>query len=78
MRICVTNRKLCCNDFYETVRKACKTADMIILREKDLDEEISDIGWFDFEETYEECLNHNQKFCAPIGGLETVKRYLSE
>lgn len=38
MKICVTNRRLCSGDFYETVRKACKTADMIILREKDLDE----------------------------------------
>lgn len=39
MRICITNRHLCTADFYETVRKACETADMIILREKDLPED---------------------------------------
>ncbi len=38
MRICVTNRKLCSGDFIETVRRACLTADMVILREKDLSE----------------------------------------
>lgn len=38
MRICVTNRLLCRGDFYETVRKACETAGMVILREKDLTE----------------------------------------
>ena len=39
MKICVTNRHLCTGDFYETVRKACETAGMIILREKDLTED---------------------------------------
>lgn len=38
MRICVTNRSLCSGDFIETVEKACRTADMVILREKDLTE----------------------------------------
>ena len=27
-------------------------------------------------ETYEACKNHDQKFCVPLGGLETVRRYL--
>ena len=36
MRICVTNRNLCSGDFFETVSKACQTADMVILREKDM------------------------------------------
>ena len=39
MKICVTNRHLCDGDFYETVRKACETAGMVILREKDLTDE---------------------------------------
>ena len=30
------------------------------------------------EETYEACKNHDQKFCVPIGGLETVGKYLNE
>lgn len=38
MKICITNRHLCNADFYETVKKACETADMVILREKDLTE----------------------------------------
>lgn len=36
MRICVTNRNLCSGNFFETVSKACQTADMVILREKDM------------------------------------------
>lgn len=38
MKICITNRHLCTDDFFETVRRACTKADMIILREKDLSE----------------------------------------
>jgi len=36
------------------------------------------VSWFDLEETYEACKNHDQKFCVPIGGLETVGKYLNE
>ena len=38
MVICVTNRKLCRGAFLPTVEKACKQSDMVILREKDLNE----------------------------------------
>ena len=40
-------------------------------------EEIETVEWFDMEETYRECLKHNQKFCVPIGGLEKVKGFLN-
>ena len=38
-RTCVTNRNLCRTDFTEVIAAACKTADMVILREKDLPED---------------------------------------
>ena len=37
--ICVTNRKLCRDDFFERIEKLCKSGiSSIILREKDLSE----------------------------------------
>ena len=39
-------------------------------------EEIVAVEWFDMEETYQECLKHNQKFCVPIKGLETAMKVL--
>ena len=39
-------------------------------------EEIEAVEWFDMEETYQECLKHNQKFCVPIKGLETAMKVL--
>lgn len=39
-------------------------------------EELDSVEWFDLEETYQECLKHNQKYCVPIGGLETIRAYL--
>ena len=41
-------------------------------------EELDGVSWFDLEETYEACKNHDQKFCVPIGGLETIGKYLNE
>lgn len=38
-------------------------------------EEVEAVEWFDLEETCQECLKHNQKFCVPIGGLETIVKY---
>ena len=38
-------------------------------------EEVETVEWFDLEETYQECLKHNQKFCVPIGGLETIMKF---
>ena len=39
MLICVTNRKICTENFLETIENSCKKADILILREKDLNEE---------------------------------------
>ena len=46
--------------------------DDIIVQE----EELECVEWFDLEETYTECLAHNQKFCVPVKGLETARQYL--
>lgn len=40
------------------------------------EEEVEAAEWFNLDETYEECLKHNPKFCVPVLGLETLKRYL--
>ena len=40
------------------------------------EEELECVEWFDLEETYKECLAHNQKFCVPVKGLETARQYL--
>lgn len=39
-------------------------------------EEVEKAEWFDLEETYQECLNKNLKFCVPIGGLELIRSYM--
>lgn len=39
-------------------------------------EEVSAVEWFDLEDTYGECKNHNKKFCIPLEGLETLRGYL--
>lgn len=49
-------------------------AGQIIVQE----EELECVEWFDLEETYQECLAHNQKFCVPVKGLEIAKEYLNE
>lgn len=60
MKICITNRHLCTDDFFETVRRACRTADMIILREKDLSED----EYFKYaERTKQICGEMNTDFC---------------
>lgn len=42
------------------------------------EEELECVEWFNLEETYNECLAHNQKFCVPIRGLEIVRDYLNK
>lgn len=39
-------------------------------------EEVEDVEWFDLEETYQECLKHNKKFCVPVPGLKVLRNYL--
>lgn len=41
-------------------------------------EELECVEWFDLDDTYRECLAHNQKFCVPVKGLETARNYLDE
>lgn len=40
-------------------------------------EELDGVEWFDLEDTYQECLKHNQKFCVPVKGLEIVRDFLN-
>lgn len=42
------------------------------------EEELECVEWFDLDETYRECLAHNQKFCVPVKGLETARAYLDK
>lgn len=39
-------------------------------------EEVKSVQWFDLEETYQHCIHHDAQFCAPVPGLEVVRRYL--
>lgn len=56
----------------------------VFVYEKDVDistlslqsEEVSEVRWFDFEETYEQCSIKNQMFCVPMGGLDVLRNYL--
>ena len=59
--------------FVFVYQKPVDIADLTIQKE-----ELDGVSWFDLEETYEACKNHDQKFCVPIGGLETVRKYLNE
>ncbi len=64
MVICVTNRKLCSGSFFDTVRRACQKADMIILREKDLP-----------ENEYLVLAQQVMKICHEEGRLFCVNKY---
>ena len=48
--------------------------DKLILQKEELDR----VDWFNLEYVYEECKKHNQKFCAPIDGLEIARKYVCE
>ena len=39
-------------------------------------EEVECVEWLDMEEVLEACRRHEQKFCVPVEGLETAKKYL--
>ena len=64
MKICVTNRHLCTVDFCETVRKACETAGMVILREKDLT-----------EKEYTELAKKIKKICTETGTKFCINKF---
>lgn len=38
-------------------------------------EEVETAEWFNLDYVIEECKKHNQKFCAPMGGLELIRKY---
>ena len=42
------------------------------------EEEVECVEWFDLDETYNECLAHNEKFCVPVKGLEIARDYLNK
>lgn len=42
------------------------------------EEEVSCVEWFPLDTVYEECKKHNQKFCVPLDGLETIRSYLQQ
>lgn len=71
-------------EFYGKTFKDCEIAFVFVyLKKLDISkvtvqkEELDCVEWFDMEDTYTECLAHNQKFCVPVKGLELVREYLS-
>ena len=38
--------------------------------------EVEVVEWFDLEEVYEGCKQHDRRFCVPIGGLNVIRSYL--
>lgn len=41
-------------------------------------EEVERVEWFDLEETYEACLQHDEKFCVPSDGLRLLMGFLAD
>ena len=39
-------------------------------------EEVEEVQWFDLEETYQQCSQHRDKFCVPLGGLQLVREFI--
>ncbi|MBR2844553.1 MAG: NUDIX domain-containing protein [Solobacterium sp.] len=40
-------------------------------------EEVESVRWFSLDEVCEGVMNHDETYCVPSGGLETLKAYLS-
>lgn len=40
------------------------------------EEEVSCVEWFELDSVYEECRKRNQKFCVPMDGLETIRKFI--
>ena len=38
--------------------------------------EVEEVQWFDLEETYQQCSQHRDKFCVPLGGLQLVRQFI--
>lgn len=41
-----------------------------------LQEEVESVEWFDLQETYEACKDHNPKFCVPVKSLQLLIQHL--
>ena len=39
-------------------------------------EEVETTEWFNLDYVIQECTKHNQKFCAPMDGLNLIRRYM--
>lgn len=42
------------------------------------EEEVEAVEWFGLDWVYQECRNHNPKFCVPMGGMETLRSFLAK
>ena len=72
--ICITNRRICTYDFFETVDYASKKSDILILREKDLTEkEYLSLA----EKVQEICIKNNCAFYVN-SFIETAKKIHAE
>ena len=38
--------------------------------------EVEEVQCFDLEETYQQCRQHRDKFCVPLGGLQLVREFI--
>lgn len=41
------------------------------------EEEVETVQWFDLEDVYEECRQHNEKFCVPQGGISLIREFIN-
>ncbi|MEE0955004.1 MAG: NUDIX domain-containing protein [Eubacterium sp.] len=41
-------------------------------------EEVESVAWFDLEQTYQDCMNHDPRFCVPIEGLGILREAVGE
>ena len=68
----VSVASLVCNSSFNCALIAVTDIETLVLQK----EEVESVRWFDLEETYQNCRNRNTQFCAPVPGLEVVRRYL--
>ena len=68
---------------FKTIKTEDDFVDIYYLKE-DIDikkikiqkEEVEEVQWFDLEETYQQCRQHRDKFCVPLGGLQLVREFI--
>ena len=57
--------------FVYIYREPVNTAELVLQTE-----EVEEVQWFDLEETYQQCRQHRDKFCVPLGGLQLVREFI--